>query len=108
MGQIVVTNRARDRVHVEIAGARKGDTLRLVRSGERMAEIPIPGDGDFRHSADVRLDESNVTTVRAELCGRPSACFLYSNPITYVRQRPDRDTPRGRLVIDSVTSDPRE
>jgi hypothetical protein len=104
MGQIVVTNRARDRVHVEIAGASKGDTLRLIRSGERMAEIPIPDDGDFRHSANIQLDASKVTTVRAELCGRPSACFLYSNPITYVRQRPDRDPPRGRLVIDTATS----
>jgi hypothetical protein len=106
MGQIVVTDRARDRVTVELSAAKRGDRLRLVRSGERVAEVPIPHDGEFRHGVDITLDGLRPTTIRAELCGRPSDCFLYSNPITYVRQRPDREYPSGRVMIDAETRVP--
>jgi len=102
MGQIVVTDRPRVEVTIEVDGLVPGDEVRVIESGETTVRH-VASEPRFVLSRDVVLRESGPTTVRVEAYGADGRAKVFSNPITFVPPGDREELPAARLVRDLDT-----
>ncbi len=109
MGHIVLTDKATDRVHLYLEGARVGDELRIVEYGTVVETIPITS-ASVPHTWDVSIEPTLGTFTRVEVWDPDGVPFVegqsartevvYSNPLTYVRSLPVEGIPGERAAFD--------